>query len=120
QMRANQTPEADAPEPGSPVHYRHPVSSTTCLDAWIASTEEDGTSTITFPGGMGRRGVAEDQTGRGSDTWHWPCNGHDEPEPDGGNPVINITVNGSILSERDLTDTIRRVMWHDGLKDFRR
>ena len=53
-----------------------------------------------------------DETRTQPSSWHWPCGGDDldaVPESDAPGPVsVTINVSGSVLSDRDLRDVIKR------------
>ena len=53
-----------------------------------------------------------DETRTEHASWHWPCGGDDPdaaPKPDAPTPVsVTINVSGSVLSDRDLRDLIRK------------
>lgn len=58
-----------------------------------------------------------DETRTEHASWHWPCEGDRdaEPEPDALAPVnVTINVSGSVLSERDLRDVIRKQLLNLG------
>ena len=62
-----------------------------------------------------------DETRTQSGSWHWPCDddGQDaEPEPKLSAPNITINFAGSVLSERDLRDMIRKILTDDARRDM--
>jgi hypothetical protein len=60
---------------------------------------------------------SHDETRTEPCSWHYPCGGDGrdaEPEPDAPGPVsVTINVSGSVLSERDLADTLRKIIRQD-------
>jgi muconolactone delta-isomerase len=62
-----------------------------------------------------------DETRTKHASWHWPCDGDGqdaEPEPKPPAPNITINVSGSVLSERDLRDMIRKILTDDARRSM--
>lgn len=101
------------PEVGDRVHLLR--RGDPCMDVYIGAVHGDGTVLLmAHPDKPWRTAdrVAQDSPSRPQYSWHWPCDSdgrHDEPEPEPPAPItVTINVSGSVISERELADLIRR------------
>lgn len=95
-----------------------------CLPASITRINPDGTLDLrAFPGTNDEiefTRVEFDITRQENGTWHWP---HDADEPAGPAPevpspvTVNVTVQGSVISDRDLAQQIRKVINADWVRN---
>jgi hypothetical protein len=117
-----------APDPGDVVHYASflvPDRAPICIDASVTEINPVGTVVLNSPPGSTDRivivDVEYDCQQHKAGTWHWPCSGDRAVTPESEPPgPVNVTVNvsGSVLSERDLRDTIRKIFTDDARRAY--